>query len=55
MVCEQIQRMQGLKRRMIEDVAILATGRVDVSFANVYVSDNDIEKWVESLGGTVSQ
>lgn len=55
MVCEQIQRMRNLKRRMIEDVAILATGRVDVSFANVYVSDNDIEKWVESMGGTVLQ
>lgn len=54
MVCEQIQRMKGMRRRMIEDVAVLATGRVDVSFANMYVSDNDIEKWVESLGGKVS-
>jgi hypothetical protein len=54
MVCEQIQRLRGLKRRMIEDVAFLANGRLDVTFANLYVSENDIEKWVEALRGTVS-
>ena len=52
MVCEQIQRMKDLQRRMIEDVAFLANGRVDVSFFNLYVSDNDIERWIEALGGT---
>jgi len=52
MVCEQIQRMEDLRRRMIEDVAFLANGRVDVSFFNLYVSDNDIERWIEALGGT---
>lgn len=54
MVCEQIQRLKGLRRRMIEDVAFLANNRVDVSFFNLYVSDNDIEKWVEALGGQVA-
>ena len=52
MVCDQIGRMKGLRRRMIEDVAFLANGRVDVSFFNLYVSDDDIEKWIEALGGT---
>jgi hypothetical protein len=53
LVCEQIQRMKGLRRRMIEDIAFLASNRIDVSFFNLYVSESDIEKWVESLGGTV--
>lgn len=55
LVCEQIQRMKGLRRRMIEDVAFLANNRVDVTFFNLYVSDDDIEKWVEAMGGTVQR
>lgn len=53
MVCEQIERLQGLRRRYIDDVSFLANGRIDASFFNAYVSDDDIEKWVESLGGSM--
>jgi hypothetical protein len=51
MVSEQMQRMQGLRRRVVEDVAFLAGDRIDVAFMNVYVSDNDIEKWTGLLNG----
>jgi hypothetical protein len=51
MVSEQMQRIEGVRRRIIEDVAFLAGDRVDVAFANVYVSENDVKKWIGLLNG----
>jgi hypothetical protein len=51
MIGEQLQRIEGIRRRIIEDVAFLAGDRVDVTFSNVYVSENDVKKWTGLLNG----
>lgn len=51
MVAEQIQRLSGLRRRMIDDVAFLSSGKIDVTLFNAYVSDDDIQKWTALLNG----
>lgn len=53
LVCEQIQRMKNLQRRYIDDIALLANGGVSVSAFNAFVSNQDITRWIEALGGTV--
>jgi hypothetical protein len=51
MVAGQLARIEGVRRRIVEDVAFLTGDRVDVTFSNVYVNDNDVKKWISLLNG----
>ncbi len=51
MVSEQLQRIEGVRRRIVEDVAFLAGDRVDVTFSNAYVNESDVKKWTGLLDG----
>ncbi len=55
LVCQQIERMKDLRSRYIEDIALLANGGVSVSLFNAFVSNQDINRWIEALGGTTSR
>ena len=51
MTADQMQRLAGIRRRAVEDVAFLANGKVDVTFVNLYVDEDDVKKWIALLNG----
>lgn len=51
MIAEQTKLLKDLRRRCVEDVTFMASGAVDVTFANYYVDDDDVQRWIALLNG----
>ncbi len=48
-IAEQIQRLVGIERRMVNEVTFLADGSVNVTFSTAAVTRRDADNWIERL------
>ncbi|TVQ54879.1 MAG: hypothetical protein EA377_04500 [Phycisphaerales bacterium] len=50
-IAEQIQRLVGIERRMVNEVTFLADGSVNVTFSTAAVTRRDSNNWIDRLHG----
>jgi hypothetical protein len=51
MIAEQTNLLKGLRRRAVEDVTFMANGSIDATFANYFVDEDDVQRWIALLNG----